>query len=288
MRSSSWTSPRSRRSRRCAASASPNARPRWAAAALTTAEKCQAAKLKITGKYAFCRLKAEAKSVKKGVPADYTKCVDAFYEKITEAQTEGGPTCALHNPTLLELGLIAHTGAFKLLQARFVDNGDGTISDTETGLLWEKKDIPDGVANYSNPHDADNDYTWSATGPGFEVPSGTAFTDLLSKLNNCSYDPAAVTPIVLGFAGHCDWRLPTVDELGQLSNKVNAELMPCGTNGVCHPVVGPAREFFPYWSATTAPGAGPPSNAWTIYFNDGAGNSAKNLPLPVRAVRGGD
>lgn len=40
------------------------------AAALTPAQKCQAKKLKITGKYAFCRLKADAKAVKTGQPAD--------------------------------------------------------------------------------------------------------------------------------------------------------------------------------------------------------------------------
>lgn len=37
---------------------------------LTAAEKCEAGKLKEGGKYAFCRMKAEAKAVKTGQPLD--------------------------------------------------------------------------------------------------------------------------------------------------------------------------------------------------------------------------
>ena len=45
----------------------------WAgpALAVTDAQKCEAAKLKVAGKYNFCRLKAEAKAVKTGNPVDY-------------------------------------------------------------------------------------------------------------------------------------------------------------------------------------------------------------------------
>jgi len=38
---------------------------------------------------------------------------------------------------------------------RFVDNGDGTVTDNMTGLMWEKKDNSSGI------HDMDNIYTWS-------------------------------------------------------------------------------------------------------------------------------
>lgn len=75
---------------------------------------------------------------------------------------------------------------------RFVDNGDGTISDRKTCLMWEKKDDAAGI------HDKDNLYSWSKCDQWpYCEPSGTAFTDLLAKLN---------TPPC--FAGHCDWRLP--------------------------------------------------------------------------------
>jgi len=34
------------------------------------------------------------------------------------------------------------------------------VKDNVTGLIWEVKQNKDGVENYSNPHDADNTYTW--------------------------------------------------------------------------------------------------------------------------------
>ncbi len=65
---------------------------------------------------------------------------------------------------------------------RFVDNGDGTITDRTTCLVWEKKDNAGGI------HDLNNLYDWNS-----------AATVFLPLLNN----PASP------FAGHQDWRLPT-------------------------------------------------------------------------------
>ena len=44
---------------------------------------------------------------------------------------------------------------------RFKDNGDQTVTDNLSGLVWEKKDNLDDSTNFADPHDADNDYTWS-------------------------------------------------------------------------------------------------------------------------------
>lgn len=75
---------------------------------------------------------------------------------------------------------------------RFVDNGDGTISDFTTCLMWEKKEDSGGI------HDKDNLYSWSVCDQWpYCEPSGTAFTGLLATLNEGTC-----------FAGHCDWRLP--------------------------------------------------------------------------------
>src|SRR6266446_8828956 len=46
---------------------------------------------------------------------------------------------------------------------RFVDNGDGTVTDNQTGLMWEKKENLDGTTDVSNQHDADNPYQWTAS-----------------------------------------------------------------------------------------------------------------------------
>ena len=96
----------------------------------------------------------------------------------------------------------------QLTGPRFVDNGDGTVTDHETGLIWEKKDNFGGGLNLADPHDADNGYAWSASGT---VADGAAYTDFLAKLNDgASTDGGASTAITGCFVGHCDWRLPTI------------------------------------------------------------------------------
>jgi hypothetical protein len=84
-------------------------------------------------------------------------------------------------------------------QPRYADGGDGTVIDRLTGLQWEQKTNLDGTSNLADPHDADNDYTWSASSTS---PDGTVFTDFLPALDSGSC-----------FAGHCDWRVPTMGEL---------------------------------------------------------------------------
>ena len=88
---------------------------------------------------------------------------------------------------------------------RFVDNGDGTICDHQTGLMWEQKDAEDGVEDLRNPHDVDNHYTWTA---GSTSASGTAFTDFLRRLNG-----EIAFPSTNQLSGYSDWRLPTIEEL---------------------------------------------------------------------------
>lgn len=183
--------------------------------AASPAAKCEAAKLKIAGKYSLCRLKVQGKEVKTGLVgrADFATCDAAFADKWSKAETKGGSSC----PTSGDAGRVqllvdqlATTAGFTLAGVRFLDNGDGTITDTQTGLMWEKKDGSDDnrTPNYGDPHDVDNLYTWSNTDV---LPDGTAFTEFLGQLNNCfTFDGIMING---GLAGHCDWRLPTVSEL---------------------------------------------------------------------------
>jgi hypothetical protein len=77
------------------------------------------------------------------------------------------------------------SGACAALPDTFTDNGDGTISDSRTGLMWEK------LSDDGSIHDQDDTYVWS-----------DAFAVKIAALNADS-----------GFAGHTDWRVPTVHEL---------------------------------------------------------------------------
>lgn len=59
--------------------------------------------------------------------------------------------------------------------ARFIDHGDGTVTDTRTGLMWEQKTDDSAI------HDKDNLYTWSTGAP--YNPDGTAFFTFVATLN---------------------------------------------------------------------------------------------------------
>lgn len=183
-------------------------------------------------------------------------------------------------------------------QARFVDNGDGTVTDNETGLQWEKKtgvdreDFSDcSVTACPDPHDVNNRYQWcfdaDHSGEGrpdptgcddpMNPPNGGAFTDFLVTLN---------TPPC--FATHCDWRLPTVGRDGaaaELETIFDVTASGCGRGDPCiDPIFGPTAAD-PYWSATTD--AEFPDAAWDVEFDgEGVGtDGSKNNILYVRAVR---
>ena len=171
---------------------------------------------------------------------------------------------------------------------RFVDNGDGTVTDNQTGLQWEQK-TDDGTV-----HDKDNTYSWCVgTFPNCNdssnPPDGTAFTSFLATLNrgatgvgNCvSSDGSTQTG---GFDNHCDWRLPTIAELRTI---MDTGVAGCGSGNPCidQTVFGPTVASS-YWSATTY--APSPGVAWDVGFNDGGVYADfKFLDYYVRAVRSG-
>jgi len=133
----------------------------------------------------------------------------------------------------------------------YTDNGDGTITDNVTSLMWQKQD--DGST-----------YNW------YEA-SGTA---------DATYNPGSATNVcgALTTGGYSDWRLP--DEF-ELMGIVNYEIF--------SPAI--AATYFPatvsswYWSATTY--ASSTSHAVDVYFANGnVGHNIKSLNSSVRCVRG--
>lgn len=150
---------------------------------------------------------------------------------------------------------------------RFVDNGDGTVTDNLTALIWEKK-TDDGSV-----HDWDNLYTWSTSDGDSNDEDGTVFTEFLSTLNTD------------GFAGANGWRLPTFVEILTL---LLPEPTPCTTSPCIDPAFGPYTQPASYWSATTENALDLFFKTQQVSFSDGSYSiPAKTDAHYARAVRGG-
>ena len=161
---------------------------------------------------------------------------------------------------------------------RFIDNGDGTVTDTRTGLMWEKKTTDGSV------HDVTKTFTWSSSGTAFD---GTAQTDFLDVLNDVAGGG------VRCFAGYCDWRLPSEEGRNTPGGPTELETILDYTQGNCGggtgacvvPAFAPTQSHG-YWSSTTD--ATVPSGAWLVTFLSGdVDTGIKSLSTYVRAVRGG-
>ena len=137
--------------------------------------------------------------------------------------------------------------------AQLVDNGDGTIADTKTGLVWKK--CPEGLS-------------------GAHCDSGSALT--------FTWQEALEQPGVVnssGFAGYTDWRLPNNKELTSIVEEqcydpaINVNRFP-----------GTSSSYF--WSGS--PYAASSGNAWGVGFYNGYSNDVdRSNSFRVRLVRGG-
>ncbi len=138
---------------------------------------------------------------------------------------------------------------------QLLDNGNGTVSDNKTGLMWKK--CVEGVSGNKCNAGSANTFTWEQARkhPG--------------RINNLG-----------GFAGHDNWRLPNIEELISIVEKrcynpsININRFPGSSSDV--------------WSGS--PYTSNSSSAWFVSFHNGTPynyNRFAGFTFQVRLVRDG-
>jgi hypothetical protein len=176
----------------------------------------------------------------------------------------GQRTCWNETPVVISCAGSGHDGETRAgLSLAHVDNDDGTVTDLRTGLTWEK------LSDDGSIHDQDDFYTWD-----------DALAVKIAALNSAS------------FAGHADWRLPSVKELQSIVDygSANPAITPAFDTecppGCASTTCSCTPNTHVYWSSTTT--AGDPQSAWFLTIGDGKVEpTPKTLTYNVRAVRGG-
>lgn len=156
-------------------------------------------------------------------------------------------------------------GAYNFNPMYFSDNGNGTVMDNNTGLMWQK---------CSAGQSTDDSCSGTATTFNWFQASGISDTNFnQSSQNACG---------ALNLGNYTDWRLPS-----------KKELMSIVDYGVVNPGPTIKESFFPntcasdYWSSTSD--AANSEGAWGVNFYSGLADYSygKGSNHYVRCVRGG-
>ncbi|MGR0481469.1 MAG: Lcl C-terminal domain-containing protein [Candidatus Electronema sp. V4] len=140
--------------------------------------------------------------------------------------------------------------------SQLIDNGNGTITDSKTGLMW--KQCIEGLSGSGCATGSAGSFTWQQA---------------LQQLGTVNAGG--------GFAGHADWRLPNINELRSI---VEEQCYNPAINATRFPNT-PSLHF---WSGS--PVAVNSGYAWSVDFSlgdSGYGNRNRNAVSAVRLVRGG-
>lgn len=136
-------------------------------------------------------------------------------------------------------------------RSQFIDNGDGTVTDTKTTLIWQK--CPEGQSGTNCEIGAAQSYSWQGA------------LQRVVSMNSST-----------GFANQVDWRLPNIKEL--------LSIVEHGCNSpALHPDVFPnVAPSVNFWSSTSSAG----SKANAIHFGAGITSRPEKTSLgQIRLVR---
>ena len=151
--------------------------------------------------------------------------------------------CAAGNPNNTSVPEATPTSAF-------VNNNDGTITHSLTGLMWKR--CAQGLS-------------------GASCATGTA-----TQLN---WSGALTATVADTTAGHADWRLPNKKELESIVES-------CGNDPAINQTLFPATPTGSFWSGS--PQFSNPSAAWRVSFSFGGSEPTDKVDNGyVRLVRGG-
>jgi hypothetical protein len=133
--------------------------------------------------------------------------------------------------------------------SRFKDNGNGTLTDNKTGLIWK------------------------------QCLEGQDYPGCSGQVYGYDWNGALEEAANSNFAGSSNWRVPSIRELESLVETgcsgpaINAALFPNVYSGE-------------HWSSS--PASGNPQSAWTVNFGSGySGVSYRYSYGALRLVRGG-
>jgi len=168
------------------------------------------------------------------------------------------------------------------------NHGDGTITDHNSGLMWEVKDNAGGM------HDRDNQVTWLNTMNTY-IPQMNNTCDG-NETTPCTQnsDCTGIGNELCGHAGYRDWRVPNRTELQTILNMgADTPAVPSAFQldciGACS-IPGcsctRATAVAKYWSSSTYHGG--TVTAWYVDFGEGQTNFDPKVNTNfVRAVRAG-